>query len=218
MSRLMLGLVSVMMLSGPSLADEPKSETQLGKDIRIPTNIGFATNVSPDGRAATLIFENAYVASEPVTQGAQEVYNQSQAQSKVLTVNIPYSTDQRSVKMSLDIRGYASADAASAVRLIACAGDATQVIDLTSEDGKEVKLKGKAKATLAKKQALEESGDFQDRVEFTVRAHAAKPTCQITIVLLAEHDTDKANDGGAVVMVDSLDLQINPSDKAAYKR
>ena len=40
------------------------------------------------------------------------------------------------------------------------------------------------------------STDFLKRVEFTAPTHAANPVCQITLILLAEHDTDTPDDGG----------------------
>jgi hypothetical protein len=60
-------------------------------------------------------------------------------------------------------------------------------------------------------------GDFQDRVESTVETHAAKSVCQITLFLLVAHYTDTAGNGGALLAVDSLDLQIATSSKAKYK-
>lgn len=217
MTRSILGLLGVAVLVTFALAEDAKPGSQFGKDIRVPANIGFATNVSPDGQAATLIFDNLYTEVSPVVQGARGALNQTANQPKVFTVNIPYSTDQRSVTMSLDIRGYASADPGATVRLVACVGDTTKVVDLTMEQGKGVKLKGKSKATLAPKAASPPAGDFQSRVEFTVQTQAAQPVCPITLFLLAEHNTDKADTGGALLVVDSLDLQINKSTKAALK-
>jgi hypothetical protein len=61
------------------------------------------------------------------------------------------------------------------------------------------------------------SGDFQDRVEFTVSKHSAKPVLQITLFLLVEHDTDTADAGGALLVVDSLDLEIHKTGKGILK-
>jgi hypothetical protein len=55
-------------------------------------------------------------------------------------------------------------------------------------------------------------------MEFTLPTHSAKPVCQITLFLLAEHETDKADTGGALLVVDSLDLSINPQSDAKIKQ
>jgi len=80
-------------------------------------------------------------------------------------------------------------------------------------------LKGKTKeALLSAREPLKGvSTDFLKRIEFTVQAHAAKPVCQITLILLVEHDTDTADSGGAVVMVDSLDLSLAGAGQGKYK-
>ncbi len=218
MRRSVLGLIGVAALVTFSLADDAKPGSKIGKDIRVPANIGFSTNVSPDAQAATLIFDNLYTEVNQTVLGAQGAFNQTANQPKVFTVNVPYSTDQRSVTMHMDLRGYVSVDPGATVRLVACVGDATKVIDVMPVKDKAVKLKGKSKETYATKPASQQSGDFQSRVEFTLQTHAAKPVCQITLFLLAEHETDKADSGGALLVVDSLDLEINKSAKAALKQ
>ena len=217
MSRTILGLLSVAVLATFVIAEDAKPATQLGKNIRVPANIGFSTNVSSDGQAAVLIFDNLYTDVNQTITGAAGALNQTLTQTKVFTVNIPYSTDQRSVSMHMDLRGYASVDPGATVRLIACVGDATQVIDVTPVKDQVVKLKGTSKEALATSPASQQSGDFQSRVEFTVQTQAAKPVCQITLFLLAERSTDKADVGGAYLVIDSLDLEINKTAKAAYK-
>ena len=217
MRRSILGLIGVAALVTFSLAEDPKSGSKLGTDIRVPANFGFSTDVSQDGQAATLIFDNLYTVVNQTVLGAQGAFNQTANQSKVFTVNVPYSTDQRSVTMHMDLRGYISVDPGANVRLVACVGDATKVVDVMPVKGKVVKLKGKSKEVYATKPASQQSGDFENRVEFTVQTQATKPVCQITLFLLAEHETDKADSGGALLVVDSLDLEINKSAKAALK-
>lgn len=217
MSRSFFGLLGVAVLAAFAIAEDAKPGTTLGKDIRVPANIGFSTTVTADQQVATLVFDNLSTDINPVVQGARGALNQTASQSRVFTVNIPYTTDQRSVKMFLDLRGYVSSVPGATVRLVACAGDATQVIDLTAKKDVTVKLKGKSKEALPPEQASQLDGDFQDRVEFTLQVQAATPVCQITLFLLAEHDTDKANTGGALLVVDSLDLSINPIADAKLK-
>ena len=60
--------------------------------------------------------------------------------------------------------------------------------------------------------------DFQNRVAFTVQTHAAKPICQITLFLVVDRDTDAADSGGALLAVDSLDIQMATPGKAKYQR
>jgi len=54
-------------------------------------------------------------------------------------------------------------------------------------------------------------------LKFTTHVHAAKPLLQVTLFLLVEQDTDKADSGGALLVVDSLNFEISVSDKAGYK-
>lgn len=217
MSRSICGLFFVAALVAFASADEPKPGSALSSNIRVPANIGFATNVSQDKQVATLIFDNLFTEVNPVVQGAQGAFNQTSNQSKVFTVNVPYTTDQRSVKMTMDLRGYVSVDPGATVRLIACAGDTTQIVNLTCED-KKIDLKGQSKAALAPQSEHQQSNDYQSRMEFTLPTHSAKPVCQITLFLLAEHETDKADTGGALLVVDSLDLSINPQSDAKIKQ
>ena len=220
----MTALVMLCACAGPlaGIAADPKAgqdkgPSALGKEIRIPTNTGFSTNVSPDGRAATVIFDNLYVESRPTAQGAMGATGQTDIQTKAVTIQVPYSTDQRSLAMTLDLRGYLSTTPGASVRLVACAGDATTAVDLTKAAGGQVTLKGKSKEAIAAGQQAGQVGDFQTRVRFTVQTHAAKPVCQVTLFLAAEHDTDKANSGGALVAVDSLDLTIAKPGEGKYK-
>jgi hypothetical protein len=218
MRRSILGLIGVAILVTFSLAEDAKPGSQFGKDIRVPANIGFSTDISKDGQAATLIFENLTTEVGQTVVGAAGAFNQTANQPKVFTVNVPYSTDQRSVTMHMDLRGFISVDPGASVRLVACVGDATKVIDVMPVKEKTVKFKGKSKEKYAPKPAGQQSGDFEGRVEFTLQTHAAKPVCQITLFLLAEHETDKKDSGGALLVVDSLDLEINKSAKATLKQ
>lgn len=218
MTRPMLALFVTCFLVNIAFGDEPKPATQFGKEIHIPSNVGFSTNISPDAQAATVLLDNAFVELRPVHKGQRGVTNQTESTSKVITLNLPYSTDQRSVKMTLDIRGFVNAGQGATARLFASAGDATKVIDLSNDEKQPVKLKGKLKEAIAAESTASKTGDFEDRVTFTVQTHAAKPVFQITLILVVERDTDIAESGDAVLAVDSLDLEISKSGKAKYKR
>lgn len=218
MSRSVFGLFIAAALVAFVSAEDAKPGSALSNKIRVPANIGFSTSVTQDQQVATLIFDNLFTEVNPVVQGAQGAFNQTSNQSKVFTVNVPYTTDQRSVKMTMDLRGYVSVDPGATVRLIACAGNTTQIVNLTCEDDKTIKLKGESKAALAPQPEHQQSNDYQSRMEFTLQTHSAKPVCQITLFLLAEHETDKADTGGALLTVDSLDLSITPQSDAKLKQ
>jgi hypothetical protein len=201
-------------------ADDP-AKTGFRGGPRVPANVGFAFNLSPDKQAMTVIFDNLLQEVEPAGKGLRGTLGQTASKAKVFTLEVPYATDQRSVRMAMDLRGYASADADSCVKLIAQAGDSTTVIDVfESTGGGAVKLKGKAKNELQSSSTpgKGKSTDFAKRVEFNVPTHAANPVCQVTLILLAEHDTDTAGSGGGVVMVDSLDLSFASPGQGQYKR
>lgn len=216
MSRSILSLISVAFLGASLVAAEPKLGSELGKEVRVPSNLGFSTNVSPDAHAATILFDNLIVEVSPAQKGAAATHNQTAIQSKVATLHIPYKTDLRSVKMTMDLRGFADVDPAATVRLVACVGDRTEVVDLSADKAKKVELKGKVKCILTKEYPDAQFGDWQSRIAFTVQTHAANPVLQVTLFLLFEHDTDAADAGGALLAVDSLDLEIAKPGKAAY--
>jgi hypothetical protein len=166
------------------------------KGIRVPSNLDFTTDISPDGQAMTIIFSNAMVSLEPARRSRAGVLsNQTAIQTKVVTLHMPYATDLRSVTMVMNLRGFVRAEAGAVGRLVVCAGDSTTVVDLKHAD----------------------EGDYHETVEFTVQAHAAEPVCQITLVLLVEHDTDTDGSGGAHLTVDSLDLEIAMPGKGTYQ-
>jgi hypothetical protein len=175
---------------------ETCSLTSKIKGISVPSNLDFTTDISPDGQAVTIIFTNVAVSIEPAGQSqAGVISNQTAMQTKLVTLHIPYSTDQPSVTMSMNLRGFVNAGAGAGGRLVACAGDRTHVVDL-----KHV-----------------EQDNFHEMVEFTVQTRAAKPVCQITLFLLVEHDTDTGGSGGAHLTVDSLDLLITTPGSGAYQ-
>jgi hypothetical protein len=198
---------------GEPPATTAKAGSELRKEVRVPTNLGFATSVSADGQAATLIFDNLYVAVEPASKGAAGTSGQTAAATKVVTFEIPYSTDRPSLKMYLDLRGFLSADAGANVRLVACAGDTTKVVDISTGQDDPVQFKGKSKEAITAGRDGAKFGDFFDRIEFTVQPRAAKPVRQVTLLLVADHDTDSPGSGGALLAVDSLDLSVSKSEK-----
>jgi hypothetical protein len=170
--------------------------SKLREGISVPSNLDFTANISPDGQAVTIIFSNIHMGIEPTQQSpAGGTPNQTAIQTKVVTLHIPYSTDQQSVTMIMNLRGFVDADAGADVRLVTCAGDTTKVVALKDVD----------------------QGNFQDTVEFTVQTGAAEPVCQITLFLLLEHNTDTAGSGGAQLAVDSLDLEIAKPGKGTYE-
>lgn len=118
----------------------------------------------------------------------------------------------------MDIRGFADAGSGATARLVACAGDSTTVVELASKTDEAVKLKGTSKDAIAADHAGMELGDFESRVTFTVQTHAAKPVCQITLLLVVDRDTDAADSGDALLAVDSLDIQMATPGKAKYQR
>jgi hypothetical protein len=191
--------------------DETAQESKFSDKITVPSNFGFAQSVSDDGQVVTLLFDNLIASVSPVTQGARGTHNQTAIETKVFSVNIPYSTKQRSVKMFMDVRGYVSVDPDAVVRLVACAGDTTTAIGLEGQEGDVVELEGTSKEAHADQREDGQFNDFQERVEFTVQTHAKKPVCQITLFLLAEHSTDES--GGALLAVNSLDISIASDDE-----
>jgi hypothetical protein len=176
--------------------------------IRVPSNLDFVTNISPDGEAVTIIFSNLVLSVEPF---------QPAIRTKVFTLNLPYSTDQASVTITMDLRGAILAEAGRDVRLVACAGDTTKVVDLLANADQAVALRGTARDAMVATHPSLNWSDFHDRVEFTVQTRAAQPVCQITLFLVVEHNTDSTDAEGAVLVADSMDLEMVMPDTGTFK-
>lgn len=214
-------IVALFVGSQGAHSDDRAVTSTFGEKIRVPANIGFSTNISPDSQALTLLFDNLLIEVEPTKEGQRGAIGQTAISSKVFTVEIPYSTDLRSVNMNLDLRGTSAVTAGGRVRLVAHAGETTEVVPLSGDSSEPVKQLGSAKAQyLATATEVDEGGfeDFNQRIVLTVPTHAAKPVCQVTLFLLAEHDSDNAGSGSAVLIVDSLDLSFAESGEGAYRR
>ncbi len=164
----MLHLALVIAFAGPCQVipgqnDEPTPNTGFGKLIRVPSNIGFGTAVSPDGQAATVIFDNMYVEIPPARKGALSTHNQTAVQTKVLTIDVPYTVARHREAMYMDIRGFVHTRPGASARLVVCAGDKTKIVTLQPQTGIEVKLKGKLKNRIAAERPKIQLGDFYDR-------------------------------------------------------
>ena len=85
-----------------------KAVTEFAGTPKVPANTEIAVSTSTDKQSVELIFDNLAVTAEPVLSSS----GQTVSQSKVFTVNIPFATDQASVKMVLDLRGFADVDSA----------------------------------------------------------------------------------------------------------
>jgi hypothetical protein len=190
---------------------------------RVPANTGFSFNVAPDSKALNVVFDNLYQDVPAATKGPARILGLTASQTKAFTLKVPYATDEKSVRIAMDLRGCASADGVSCVKFIAHAGDTTQGIDVLEASGDKagapVKLKDKAKETVlaTTDRPKGKATDYVKRLEFTLQTNAAKPVCQITLILLAEHDTDTPDAGGAVVMVDSLDLSFTTTGQGQFR-
>ena len=218
MLRSIFVFLGTMVLAVSTWGAEPEHSSALSKKISVPSNLGFSFNVSPDSQAATILFDNLIVDIGPASKGARATQNQTAIQTKLATIHVPYTTEQRSVTMTMDLRGFAQVDSAASARLVACVGDKTQVLKLSADKANKVELKGNCKCVLAEERPDAKFGDWENRVTFTTKVRAAKPVLQITLFLLVEHDTDADGSGGALLAVDSLDLEIAKSTKAAIQQ
>jgi len=209
----------ILLAAGPTArGDEPKSATKLGSEIRVPGNLGFSFTISEDQRTANVLFANATVDLGRVVKSPGGVQGKTAVAAKQFTLEVPYTTDLRSVPMTMDLRGTCSADSGARLRLVACAGDATQAVDLTGESKADAPSK---KSKSSKKAPSEDAAAFKDfnhRIRFTVPTHARSPVLQITLIFLIEHDTDVDGAGGGFLTLDSLDLEFAADAKGAYKK
>ena len=170
--------------------EQPSHTSSVLEGIKVPSNLDFAVlPISP--RELTIVFTNARVELGPTGS----FVNQTAIQTKVITLNIPYSSDQPVLEMRLRIQGYAElieAEAGVHFRLVVCAGSMTKVVNATP--------------------------DFSERFEFKVYPRVVNPVCQVTLFLLVEHDIDTHDARGAVLNVDQLDMEIVTPDTGTFMR
>ncbi len=198
MSRCVFGLFSTVVLAASAVGAEPGSGSQLSDGISVASNTNLSMTVSPDGQAASIFINNLQVSVAPVTKlddphAKNPIQNQTAIETKTVTLRIPYATDQRSVPMTMTLRGYYNAGAGAVGRLVVCAGGTTKVLDVDSDPN-----------------------GWPKNVEFTVQTHAAHPVLQITLFLVVEHDTDASGGGMAFLNVNTLDLQIGKPRQASF--
>src|SRR5262245_16403839 len=114
-------------------------QSSLASRVHVGIGVPSYLNITPpptppNGRALTINFSNAEIGIGPAQQlPAGEILGQTALQTKVVTLHIPYPTDQPRVKMRMVLRGLVApiqAEAGVAVQLVACAGDTTTVVDL----------------------------------------------------------------------------------------
>ncbi|PQO45474.1 hypothetical protein [Blastopirellula marina] len=200
------GLLMVGLFTLALRAEEVGSGGTFGKPVTIPTNVGYAVNVSDDGKAMGVIFDNVVVDLSATTTSQRGTQNQTSIQTKLFTLLLPCKSDDKTLSVTADVRGFVSTDQGARARLIVCAGDATHVVKLTATK-EEVVFKGSCKEKLVEESDGEDI-DFQDRFRFKLAPKAEKPVCQVTLVLVLERDTDEADSGGGLLAVDSLDFSI----------
>jgi hypothetical protein len=178
---------------------ECSSESRFLDGVSIPSNVGFsvAPLSTPKGIATTINLDNVEIGLLPAQRTSSGVFNQTAIATKIVTLNVPYATDQSRVRMRMNVHGLLDPtplEPGMEARLIACAGDTTKVIDLSQRDV---------------------GGFYNESFEFTVHSSAAEPKCQVTLWLFLEHDTDIDNAGEAALSVQSLNLEIL-SEHGAY--
>ena len=105
-------------------------------------------------------------------------------------------------------RHFAHAFDSSRGRMIVCAGDTAKTLELAALKNEPAHLKGISKQSIPPDGEVGAFEEFFERVEFTLEPRAAKPVCQITLFLLAEHDTDVAGSGGAWLGLYSVSLML----------
>jgi len=187
-----LSKASAIMLSGQFnggvCLEQSSITSSFLEGIKVPSNLDFTVPpVSP--RGLTVMFSNAEIDIKPAEADRAGIRNQTAIQTKVITLNIPYSSAQPSLQMRLSLQGImdpVQAEAGVNVRLVVCAADTTRVVNLSPDTG----------------------GAFIDSFEFTVQPRAVKPVCQVTLFLLVEHDIDTDGAGTAVLTIQTLDMEI----------
>ena len=177
--------------------------------------VGIATGFSTDGQAVTLLFDNLLV-DVGLRRGPL-------VKTRTLSVSVPIDSKDQEVTLVQDIRGYVDVDCGARAVLDVQAAGQTTVVDL--QEAKErpgcCKPKPGKAACEARKRAMEEAEDFPEDdqqtggFDFLQRIDGKLPagmSYRVTFFLLVERDSDTA-DVGALLTVDSLDIEIGKPEK-----
>jgi len=202
-----LPVVSFLLPAWVQAQDDVKFKT-----VVTPDAIRFVTGFSPDGQAATMIFDN-FIASTRSDKGGLP-----DTTVKSFTYCLePEITKDAVVETTL--RGYSSTQGAGSAAVIIHAAGKTSTVKLAPEDKKKYKKERSEKKStaqsekamqLAKEQGfdLEEppstSADYQST--FKTKVTPGKPL-QITVILLV--DRLPGDSDGALVTVDTIDFEIS---------
>ncbi len=202
---------------GTARADGPASPTFHGL-VDLENTVQIASGFSPDKLATTVIFRNMDAAASRSSGNAVD--------SRIQTIKIPIDKNEKGIRLTQDVRGFVSRKGKAKATLVVQAAGKTTVVDLDkakSPAGATSKPANASKAVADSRKSANDAAanlpasaatpdgsfDFMTRIEANVPAGA---TYQITLMLLVERQGEAA-DSEALLVVDSLDVELRPSAK-----
>jgi hypothetical protein len=176
------------------------AEPQLQAKARVIDSIGVASNVSPDGKVATVLFDNLVV-------GTHASLRMPLVVTRSAIVSVPIVNNQQPVRLRYIVRGFVDTGESSRAALVVQACGKTNVIDL----GKAIADAENAPAPASKEkrekpESMRQADDFYANFSGTLAGGA---THHVTFFLLVEKDRDDL-ELGAALHVDSLEVVLNP--------
>lgn len=189
-------ITTTLLITSPSIAAEP----QLKGKATIIDNIGVASNISPDGKVATVLLDNLVISSHAALRMPLVV-------TKTAIVSVPVANHEQPVPMRYSVRGFVDTDPSSRATLIIQAGGKVNVVDLTqavaaAKNSPPLATKEKRE----KPESVRSADDFYVSLTGTLPARAAH---HVTFFLLVEKDRDEV-ELGAALHVDSLEVILGP--------
>ena len=191
---------------GDGSDDEPSgpSDAVWAGRVGVVSPTSHVSNFSPDGKAATILFDQLLV----------DVQGDPATKSTVASFVLPVKHGTTPAQVSVDVRGYVTADEGSNASLVMQAAGRTFLIDLeASQDPSRsalgTDLRPESQKHLRRFRAAAPAGmegtDFYHRLVLDI---SLESDLTVSFVLIAEKQTKASQ--GAFLVIDSLDVEILP--------
>lgn len=196
--------VALVLASRATGQPAPEFAGKIKQPIRILDDLNYASIISPDGHAVTVLFDDFMLESRPL-RAAPLVATRAQ------TLRIPVAENSQDLDLTIDIRGFVSThERAHATLILHACGEST-VVDI-AEAIKAAKGTPATKEELSQRSAPASMGvadDFYVRLNRKLRANASP---YVTFFLLVEKDVDD-EEVSAVLVIDSVDAELHIAGK-----
>jgi M6 family metalloprotease-like protein len=180
------------------------SDTVLAGMVRPHDPTSHVVNFSPDGKAATLIFDQLFA----------EAGSNKQVGTTVATFSLPLKPGTDPASITLDIRGFVFTDDGSAASLVVQGMGNTVLVDLPTQSAtadspatepSREPLRQAWKSFQAAAAGTASSGDIDQRLEWNI---TGEKELTITVYLFVDRRCESSH--GGFLAIDTLDVEISP--------